>query len=69
MKDKKDYILSKSDMTRKATPKELIGSVAPKRRAIMTSDDDEDFIAKYYKGRSDAFRALIREDKLKKGWL
>jgi len=69
--DKKDYIKSIADMKRSSTGQVLKDSaekVSPKRRAIMTSDDDELFIAKYYQGRTEAFRALLREDKLRKGW-
>ena len=59
-----------ADLSRKdeLTPQERINLVEPKRRAIMTSDDDEEFIKQYYGGRTDAFRALLREDKRIKGW-
>ena len=69
-KDKRDYIASIADMKRNnVTPQEYVADAVPKRRAIMTSDDDELFIKKYYKGRTEAFRTLLTEDKIKKGWI
>ncbi len=69
-KDKKAYIMDMADLSRKEelTPQERIELVAPKRRAVMTNDDDEAFIEQYYTGRTDCFRALLRKDKLEKGW-
>lgn len=69
-KDKKAYIMDMADLNRKEelTPQQRMNMVAPKRRAIMTSDDDEEFIEQYYGGRTDAFRAYLRKDKEEKGW-
>ena len=69
-KDKKAYIMDMADLSRKdeLSPCERIQRVEPKRRAIMTSDDDEEFIRQYYSGRTDAFRSMLREDKRIKNW-
>ncbi len=68
---KKSYIYDLADLAIKDEEKsfkEQVDEVAPKRRAIMTSEDDEKFIKRYYSGRTDCFRSLLREDKDRKGW-
>ena len=68
--DKKSYIQKVSDMKRKTGSFEAdIERNTPKRRSIMTTDDDEEFLkACGFNGRTDAFRMWIRAEKEKRGW-
>lgn len=65
--EKKKYIKSLADMKRTDLKKD-VDYVTPKRRAIMTSDREEEFISQYYTGRTEALRWLLKEDMEKKGW-
>lgn len=69
-KNKKEFIIEMADLSRKEEPtlKDIVEKVTPKRRAVMTSDDDEEFINHYYEGRTDAFRFLLRRDKENRNW-
>ena len=67
--DKRSYVKKVSDMKRSTDFKVELEKNTPKRRSIMTTDDDEEFIKHIgLNGRTDAFRMWIREKKELYGW-